>query len=222
MPSIRQFLVIASACVLAAIPALAAPTVNGATGLIEVPTAEALQYREINVGLDAGLQPNDSIAYFYKFNMGTFKGWELGAVGGTVPTEGVFINIKYFLMQDAARYPLSLAIGIERLASTTPSVYLVASKKFKGGFNGHFGFQGTFDSTGIDTSVITGMEYFLNNSLSFLTDLRGERKRYRWNTGVRYYLGDEWAFRFAVRDITNATDVRAVYELGFSYSTFIE
>ena len=119
----------------------AMPTLSGPTGLIEVPTAEALQYKEFNLGFD-GVESNvpGHESYFYKLNIGTFKGWEVGIVGGTVPAEGVFVNAKYYLMSDSTRLPMSVAIGLQNLtASKNTKVYLVASKKFSKAFGGILG-----------------------------------------------------------------------------------
>lgn len=80
-------------------PISAAPTLYGPSGLITVPTAEALRFRELNIGVDyfmKDMDQQDLDQVYYKLNLGTFQNCELGLVGGTVPEEGVFVNVKYF------------------------------------------------------------------------------------------------------------------------------
>ena len=69
--------------------------------------------------------------FFYKFNLGSFENWELGILGGSFLDEGVFVNMKYFLMSNQEENPLSIAAGIERLGSKSDlATYLVTSKRF--------------------------------------------------------------------------------------------
>ena len=56
-------------------------TFYGPTGLIAVPTAESLQYKEYNVAVDYAIssQLQDRSQWFYKMNLGTFKNCVLGS-----------------------------------------------------------------------------------------------------------------------------------------------
>lgn len=197
----------------------AAPTLNGPTGLITVPTAESLQYKAINVALDYKLTENTQ-QYFYKFNFSEFRNVELGVVGGSVPTEGVFVNAKYYLMSDNSRFPLSIAIGAENLGSkTNTGVYMVASKKFQGGVSGHFGFYANFgNGTEVDPSIIGGTEWILDNRVSLLADIMGKQRKYTLNAGLRFAIYPDFYLRAAALDLGNTS---SVYTLGLSYGVFL-
>ncbi|NBV43159.1 hypothetical protein EBR96_10405, partial [bacterium] len=88
----------------------AEPTINGPSGLVTMPTAESLEYQQFNFALDYKMA-NQVQERFYSFNMGMFKNVELGITGGSTPTEGVFVNAKYFLISDNGRFPLTFAVG---------------------------------------------------------------------------------------------------------------
>lgn len=200
----------------------ASPTLNGPTGLITVPTAESLRYREMNMATDYVLnQETDDYDYYYKFNMGTFKSWELGFVGGTVPSEGVYINAKYYLISDDARYPVSVAIGIQDLTSSTNTdVYMMASKRFEQGFVGHFGFNANFGEEELDPSIMGGVEYIFSDNLSILGDFSGDRREYTFNAGARLFVTETLAIRGSLLDIGNKNRETS-YTLGLEYSTFL-
>jgi hypothetical protein len=206
---------------------LAAPTIYGPTGLIEMPTADSLQYKEFNIGLDyniaaQSIASQNAAQYYYKFNLGTFKGIELGLVGGSVPTEGVFINLKYYLMSDNSRYPISIAIGIENVTSISrSSAYLVASKKFQGGLHGHFGFKAFIQENQLDSCLMLGGEYFLSDEFSIASDIIGEGRQYKINGGLRYYFADDLFFRASVVDVTDSQGNGVFYNVGVSWSRFL-
>ena len=90
-------------------------TIFGPTGLIEMPTAKAIEYKKMHTAYDYQFENDsqDEGTSYYKVNVGTYDNLELGFVGGTVPSEGVFINAKYFIMSDSEAYPTSLAIGLK-------------------------------------------------------------------------------------------------------------
>lgn len=205
-----------------AVTLTAAPTIKGPTGLIVVPTAESLKYKEFNVSMDYNYDPLvDKLDWFYKVNLGTFKNWELGIVGGVVPTEGVYVNAKYYLMSDNTRYPLSIALGFQGLSSLTESeVYLVASKKFQDGIRVHLGFTANFSKEEITPSVMGGLEYFLSNQTSILTDITGEEKIYLLNAGIRHEIFQDIYVRAAAIDILNENQ-DITYSFGMSYSHFL-
>ncbi|MGE4169505.1 MAG: hypothetical protein AB7F28_02165 [Candidatus Margulisiibacteriota bacterium] len=206
-----------------ATPVLATPTIGGTTGLIMVPSAEALQYKEYNFGVDSISQSNGKSSLFYKFNLGAFKNMELGFVGGSVPTEGVFVNVKYHLMAEESRYPLSLALGIQNLSShSLTDVYMVASKKFPN-FQGHFGFKANFGESEVNATVMAGLEYLMTNQLSLIGDINGNKKVYQVNTGVRYVFSDfpDFAVRAAFTDLSNSLGYGTGFTIGVSYSQFM-
>jgi hypothetical protein len=201
----------------------ASPTVYGPSGLITIPTAESVKYKEIDFALDyfAVDGTTDAYQYLYKANLGTFRGCELGVVGGSVPTEGVYLNIKYYLMSNNERYPLSIAIGMENLASFyKTAIYMVASQRFQGGFIGHLGFKANFAEEELDPSLMGGIEYLLSNSISILGDFVGERKQYMVNTGVRVFVTEDLVIRLSALDITQSRDP-ITYTFGLSYAKFL-
>ena len=94
---------------------IASPTIYGPTGLIEMPTAESIAYKQVNLAVDYSLtnnDPNNALNsnakdpknhFFYKFNLGSFENWELGVLGGSFLDEGVFVNMKYFNVQSGRK-----------------------------------------------------------------------------------------------------------------------
>ena len=202
----------------------AEPSFYGPTGLVEMPTAKAIEYKKVGVALDyrfnKGNRSNGQT--YYKLNMGTYENLELGIVGGAVPTEGVFVNIKYFMLSDSEVYPTSLAIGIQNLGSKTDSnLYLVASKLFEGGLEGHFGFRMTFDKE-VDAAAMLGVEYFMDDRLSFLADYTGKSRRYTLNLGARYYIKEHISARFSVLDLNKTREeAETIMVTGISFSKFM-
>lgn len=202
-------------------PVVADPTFYGPSGLIVIPTAESLQYQQFNLGYDFR-GANDSQQGFYKLNMGMFKNMELGFVGGATPTEGVFINVKYFLMSDATRYPMSFAVGIQNLASKSDTgLYLVMSKKFQGGLNTHLGFNAHI-SDELDPTIMGGIEYLVNDNLSLLADFSGKKKTYTLNGGLRIAIYPDLSLRVNILDIGNPSpDNSSYYSVGVAYNRFM-
>ena len=155
-------------------------------------------------------------------NVGTFRSWELGVVGGRVPTEGVFVNAKYYLMSDNERFPLSLALGFSGLTSLSgSSLYMVTSKSFQGGIHGHLGFRTQFNQEQITPSIMGGVEYFLSNQLSFLGDFDGQDTHYLCNIGVKYTFWEDVYIRGAILDCMNQSSKGMLYSVGISCSKYL-
>ena len=212
---------------------LSAPSLNGHTGLITIPTAEALNYKEFNTGFDYIIHntnkdpdsldetKNSDNEWFYKVNFGLFENVEMGLLGGTTPTEGVLVNIKYYLMNtDSSQYPIAIAIGLEKLSSNLDSsAYMVASKSFPGGLNLHFGFKALF-SEEINPSIMGGVEYLFSDRLSILGDIYGQKQSYLYNAGVRIRLFNQLYVSAYAIDIANEKEKGIQYSTGISYSYF--
>lgn len=196
----------------------ARPTINGPTGLVTMPTAEALKYKEFNLSYDylfAKDVANDS--WSYKANLGTFKNWELGVVGGSAPKEGMFLNAKYYLMSDESRFPVMVAVGIQNISSNDlTDVYMVASKQFQGGLGAHFGFKATFANS-IDPSLMFGLDYAINDVLSVLGDVGGTDKHYALNLGTDFSLTPDVALRGSLLDVTNNSIEGFRWGIGIAY-----
>jgi len=183
------------------------PNVIGSTGVVRIPSADVIPYKNIDFGLDVGSNiSNDKFSLLYKFAIGTFQGMELGCVGmddrkGAM-SEGVFINMKYGLTADNSPYPVLLAIGVENLASFTRcDVYMMATKYFPSSARLHFGFLGDFPgltnnrfrplgALGFDTP-------FFTEKLYFLTDMLAGESLYELNLGFRWYASDTFAINLS-------------------------
>ncbi len=197
------------------------PTLYGPSGLVVIPTAESLEYQQYNMALDYRTSGVLNRPY-YKFNMGLFKNLEIGVVGGAVPTEGVFINAKYFLMSDNSRYPLSFAVGLQNLTSKVDTgLYLVVSKKFQDGLNVHLGFNAIFATDELDPSLIGGVEYLTNDRVALLADFSGKRKKYTVNAGARFAIYPDLSLRMSILDFGNSESNSNFYSIGIAYNRFM-
>jgi hypothetical protein len=183
------------------------PDVIGSTGVVRIPSADVIPYKNVDFGLDVGSNyAQDKFSLYYHFNLGVFQGMELGCVGmdnrmGAMQ-EGVFINMKYSLATDTSPYPLLLAIGVENLASFNRcDVYMMATKYFQNGVRLHFGFLGDFPgltdsrfrplgSLGLDAPV-------LSDNFYFLTDMLAGESLYELNLGFRWYISDTVALNLS-------------------------
>jgi len=186
--------------------AFAAPTLEGTSGLILMPTADSLKYKEFSVGSDwltRLVSGDNQVAWKYKANIGAFGGLELGFVGQN-NREGVFINLKYHLLSDNTKYPLKMALGINNLSSYNQTdAYMVASKRFSPVFAGHFGFKVDLANGQTNTSLLLGSEYFISDTLAWVSDLDGEGSQYLLNTGVRFFFHPNGMLSANLVNVTN-------------------
>jgi hypothetical protein len=205
------------------------PSIYGPTGLIEIPTAESIAYKQVNFAVDYAIENNDEDSeknnnkVYYKFNLGSFENWELGILGGNFLDEGVFVNTKYFLMSNEEENPLTVAAGIERLGSKKDlAAYLVTSKRFQDGLNAHFGFK-AFLQNNLFAAALFGMEYFLDEKISFLGDLSGERgHKYVLNVGTKIFIDSDVSLRVYVVDLTKSREAKeTIYTFGIAYNRYI-
>ncbi len=209
---------------------MASPTIYGPTGLIEMPSAESIAYKQVNFALDYSMtkqqQDNDLNAQnnlYYKFNLGSFENWEIGILGGSFLDEGVFVNMKYFLMSNQEENPLSIAAGLERIGSNTDlAAYLVTSKSFEGGLHGHFGFKAHFQSN-LSASAMIGLEYFSSEKVSFLGDITGGKNdSYILNGGTKIFIENDISMRIYIIDVTKSKPAKeTLYTFGLSVSKYI-
>lgn len=208
---------------------MASPTIYGPTGLIEMPSAESIAYKQVNVAIDYSINNQDQSTdkttnnFYYKFNLGSFENWELGILGGSFLDEGVFVNMKYFLMSNQEENPLSIAAGLERIGSKNDlATYLVTSKRFNGGLHGHFGFKAYFQNN-LYASAMIGVEYFSDEKISFLADITGEKNdAYVLNGGTKIFIDNDIAMRIYLIDITKSRSANeTLYTFGLSLSKYI-
>ena len=198
-------------------------TIDGITGLIQIPTAESLKYKEINFSYDyqlADVQAKD--IGIYKVNLGTYKNLELGIIGGRVPSGGVYVNIKYHLMSEESRYPLALAVGVEDLTSISDSsVYMVASKKVQNGLDLHGGFNAKFYKDSIQPNLMAGIEYYIDKNISLVIDGQGDNGVMILNTGIRYFMYPNIALKISYLDIAQSTEDTKQWVFGLDISKFL-
>ena len=209
------------------ISVFASPTIYGPTGLIEMPSAQSIAYKQVNFAVDCALNNDEEGEsknnFFYKFNLGSFENWELGILGGSFLDEGVFVNMKYFLMSNQEENPLSIAAGLERIGSNSDlATYLVTSKRFDGGLHGHFGFKAYLQDS-LYASAMLGFEYFSDEKVSFLVDITGEKNEaYVLNGGTKIFIDPDVSLRIYLVDITkNRAAQETLYTFGLSISKYI-
>lgn len=180
-----------------AMPVFPTPSSSGATGLVRVPSANVIPYKNFNIAMDTGTDPTSSRQYLsYKMNLGTFQGVEFGIVGGTTPTgevklrEGVFVNMKLSLATNDEPYPLMLAIGTENLFSyTNTDVYMVATKYMQQGPKVTFGFMGDFPGDKFRPLGLAGIEMpFGGNNFILVGDLLAGETVFQVDGGIRFFF----------------------------------
>ena len=207
------------------------PALNGPSGVIRIPSADVIPYKNFNLGADfgamflPGFSSTESVVY-YKMNLGTFHGVELGIVGGTDKDtkkirEGVFVNMKLSLSTGEEPYPLLLAIGVENLFSYTQTdVYMVATKYFKQGPRMTFGFMADFPENKFRPMGLCGVEIPLGQTLIFASDLMAGETLFQVNAGAKLYFTPIFALSFSglnLLDNAQAKDTRQAL-IGFSWA----
>lgn len=180
------------------------PALSGPTGLVRIPDANVVPYKNWNISLDYGTQKDttninkDQPSFYYTAAIGAFHGLELGLVGGLDSTgkelrDGVYVNIKYSPSLGDGTDPLLLALGVENLASKTQTgVYMVATRPFKQGPVLSFGFMADFPSGKFRPLGMAGVDLPFGN-LSVLADMFGGETVFQANAGLRFRLTPTFA-----------------------------
>jgi hypothetical protein len=161
----KLILGITSALLLTVGPVLAAPSVNGSTGLINSPTADVLRPGQISLGYyhlkDGGVG---------SFNTNLAPNLELGVAAFRYDGQSNknYINGKFAIVPETVLTP-GLAIGMEDIGNKDQrSAYAVVSKALPFGFRIHAGtgngrFNGVFagiEKTINPLSIVTGNNAF--------------------------------------------------------------
>ena len=208
-----------------------APAINGPSGVVRIPSADVIPYKNFNIGADFGatflpeFSSTESTVY-YKMNLGTFHGVELGVVGGTEKDsdkirEGVFINMKLSLSTGEEPYPLLLAIGVENLFSYTETdVYMVATKYLKQGPRLTFGFMADFPEKKFRPLGMAGVEIPIANTFFLGCDLLAGETLLQVDAGARFFFTPIFSLNIAglnILDNSEAKDSRAAL-VGFSWA----
>lgn len=197
-----------------------APAVNGPTGLIRIPSADCIPYKNFNLGADYGTTitsggtASTEGVISYKMNLGTFHGVELGVVGGTEKTssklrEGVFVNMKLALSTGDEPYPLLLALGVENLFSYTQTdVYMVATKYLQQGPKLTFGFQADFPDQKFRPLGMAGVELATGDNLILVSDLIAGETLFQVNAGAKIYFTPIFSLNLSVLNILDGSQVK--------------
>jgi len=162
-------------------PVLAAPSVNGSTGLINSPTADVLRSGQLSLGYyhlkDGGVG---------SFNTNVAPNFEIGVAAFRYDghSNENYLNAKFGIVPETVMTP-GIAIGVEDIANHHErSVYAVASKALPLGFRIHAGtgggrFGGVFagiEKTISPLSVLTGNNTFPATTL--IAEYDGKRMNY--------------------------------------------
>lgn len=140
--------------------ATAAPSLQGATGLINTPSADVLQQGQFTLGLDYNHGGSEQNVV-----MGVASRIEMGVIGINDPgvSNKILLNGKYSLLPEQILTP-GISVGVEDAFNQNQrSDYAVVSKTLPFGFRIHAGvgngfYHGTF--AGIEKTI---------NPVSFLT-----------------------------------------------------
>lgn len=223
-------------CVLAIAPAGAypavfpAPSLNGPTGVVRIPSADVIPYKNFNLAADYGRTLSSSgsgeSAVYYKMNLGTFHGVEVGIIGGTENNtsefrDGVYVNLKLSLSTGEEPYPMLLAIGTENLFSKNQTdVYMVATKFLKQGPKLTFGFMADFPNSKFRPLGMLGVEAPIADTFFLTSDLMAGETLFQVNAGARFYFTPIFSVNFSALNILDGgvtKDPRTAL-LGFSWA----
>ncbi len=222
---------------LLALPVVAYPAVfptpglNGPTGVVRIPSADIIPYKNFNLAADYGMilpsgGGTQEASVYYKMNLGTFHGVEVGIIGGTLNNssefrDGVYVNLKLSLSTGEEPYPMLLAIGTENLFSKTQTdVYMVATKYLKQGPKLTFGFLADFPNSKFRPLGMLGVEAPLADTFFLTSDLMAGETLFQLNVGARIYFSPIFSLNFSALNILDGgvtKDPRTAL-LGFSWA----
>lgn len=202
---------------------LAKQSIDGLSGLIQMPTAEVIKFQEfeIDADYDLNVDSNNSLYtnYQYKINIGTFENLEMGIVRGKIPAEGVYFNAKYLLLTEQNRYPLAVALGTKNIGSKTNSqAFLVLSKPFPQNIHMHLGFRAVFEDK-LRSAVMLGGEYIFNDFISAQAEILENSSNYSLNAGI--YLKPFSNFHVRVSGLDLNKEDLSRLNLGGGFSFFL-
>jgi hypothetical protein len=201
--------------------------INGPSGVVRIPSADVIPYKNFNLAADYGMRevpstsdtpesdtPEYEQSIFYKMNLGAYHGLELGIVGGTEDVsenirEGVFVNMKLSLSSGEDSDPMLFAIGVENLFSYTKTdVYMVATKYFQLGPRLTFGFMADFPENKFRPLGIAGLEVPVGDTLYLTSDLLAGEILFQFNSGLRFYLTPIFSFTVSALNIFDGVDAK--------------
>ncbi|HUU54623.1 MAG TPA: hypothetical protein VMY87_06870 [Armatimonadota bacterium] len=181
----------------------AAPSFFGYTGLIRVPTADALSDNEFNAGAFFINRDELDDPDVYTGNLGVADDVEVGisVIRRGSGSDDVFVNGKYNFQPGADGKP-ALAAGIIDLASEVDAtVYFVGSKGFGKVYETQFGplHAGEFH-VGFGGGQLDGIFGALNANLGPTAKLMLEYDTEDFNLGARFLVGRQFNIDVALFD----------------------
>ncbi len=202
------------------------PNINGATGLVRMPTADILGPRDYSITVDYGALAGSSTSkplFSYKVALGSLSGkrngLELSFVGMSDPVlerikEGVFVNMKYSMTSDDDE--LALAVGVENLSSyNNTDTYLVASKYFRGGAGLHFGAMFDFPNSRFRPMGMLGLNMPLgSNYFNLMAEVLAGETAFQANAGLSLDLNRQFSILVRALNLGNnltAKDAQSYY-----------
>jgi len=215
---------------LVAMPAAyALPSYRGYTGLVMIPTADALNKGDWNAGVFfedvASETVNDFIA-----NYGIARQFEIGFDRFRKNTDSsgqTLLNFKYEFLTESMSRPAVGAGVVDLTNDLETSVYVVASKTvgdcpkcWRGEYitpRIHVGFGG-----GMFQSLFAGASFWLGNRVGFT----GEWDSSNVNVGARFRITPDWTVYGAGINLTDRTGSNtspnntASFGVGVSYNKF--
>lgn len=184
MKKIMMMMGLSCTLLLSTVPVMAAPSVNGPTGLINSPSADVLRPGQISLGYYH--LKNGGVG---SFNTNVAPNLELGVAGFRYDGQDNknYVNAKFALFPESILTP-GVAVGGEDLGNRNErSLYAVASKALPLGFRLHVGagngrFHGAFASI---EKVINPISILTGNNVFPTTTLIAEYDGKNMNYGAR-------------------------------------
>ena len=199
--------------------------VTGTTGLVVIPSADVLDFKDLKLGGSAGLRPETGkTGYQYFAQIGAFRGLEAGFIGGANEQgnfrEGVFINLKYSLQGEEGPNPLRIAMGVQNLTSATQTdIYMVFSKKIKGrlGFSG--GFLADFPGDRFRPMGILGLDFPIFEEFHLMVDGLAGESMVQGDAGAYLSLNQDFALQILGVNLFGHKDGKGskAVQYGFSW-----
>lgn len=192
--ALRLVIVFAAACVVVtAQPAVAGASLYGYTGLVRIPTADALDENEYHVGVFTLNLEEGADSTIYAASLGLAEGLEVGFARHS-PEEGggqTYVNAKYTFLQDTEAHP-AVAAGVTDLTDQVDSTpYIVASKALWGRHQTRFGEMGSVRvHFGVGGGSLDGMFGGVSAALGDRLLLMAEYEGEEFNFGVRLAIGE--------------------------------
>jgi hypothetical protein len=192
-----------AAVLICVVPALAAPSFYGYTGLVRVPTAEALDEDEYNLAAFSLNFEEGSDSSVYTGNLGLTEGLELGFTRFR-PDEGeneTFVNGKYLFRAETREQPAIAAGVIDFTDENDTTVYVVLTKDLSGRYGHRMRpLDAAHVHIGVGGGQFDGVFGAISAVISRRLLLSIEHDSNEVNFGARLALSDELRAHFGALD----------------------